>query len=313
MFKNKKWLAAITCIGALTGAFFISPVSAFADEPAVTDTALVAPTTVDADVEAPEVGARLVGELMYISASDSGSGVKSIVVNNKEYSDLTTDELCINVKDYEETDEFLVIFAEDEAGNRSGIYRIKNPFYVGEIEDGAEDKSLSNPYSIEASGKTDAKGTVIEETVNTDSEGVVTKEFYTITAGEKIFYLVVDKQQSQDNVYLLTEAGANDLLNFVNYNGVDVWNGDVPMYELASESIVPLPEITEVTKDGTEPTIEDSSEPPKTNNNSTIIIVVLVCVAGIGIYFFRMKKRKNDISEAGEIDEFDVPDDNDNI
>ncbi len=59
-----------------------------------------------------------------------------------------------------------------------------------------------NPFS------TDGTGTVVDNA--TDKEG---KEFYTITTpDENIFYLVIDKQKTTDNVYFLNAVTEADLL-----------------------------------------------------------------------------------------------------
>ena len=59
-----------------------------------------------------------------------------------------------------------------------------------------------NPFS------TDGTGTVVDNA--TDEEG---KEFYTITTpDENIFYLVIDKQKTTDNVYFLNAVTEADLL-----------------------------------------------------------------------------------------------------
>lgn len=47
----------------------------------------------------------------------------------------------------------------------------------------------------------------------TDQDG---KEFYTITTpDENVFFLVIDKQKSADNVYFLNVVTENDLLPLV--------------------------------------------------------------------------------------------------
>ena len=52
-----------------------------------------------------------------------------------------------------------------------------------------------------------------ENITKTGSEGG--KEFFTIsTKSGKIFYLIIDNEKSQDNVYFLTEASERDLMNF---------------------------------------------------------------------------------------------------
>lgn len=336
--KNIKGaLIALISVGTVIGSFLLPAASAYAAEADVnvtlpSDTVMEEEAglqTEPVDTVAPVVTARLVGEIMYLTATDTDSGVDFIAVNGTAFTNLTDGEMCLNVKDYEQTCEYFVIYARDNAGNRSKISRVKNAYYIGEPESGSEDMSLVNPYSIEKTAATDAKGTVIEDTVNTDEDGVVTKEFYTITADGKTFYLIVDKQQSQDNVFLLTEAGVNDLLNFVNYNGVDVQNGDIPMYELSDASLgdaaaeylaelnapkeTDAPENGEGTsKNGTADksvTTGDTNAPA--GNKSTIVLVIAIAGVGVVVFLVRSKKRKNDIAEAGDIDEFGGSDDYD--
>ena len=62
------------------------------------------------------------------------------------------------------------------------------------------------------------------------------KEFYTIkTKSDKVFYLIVDKDKTDENVYLLTEVGENDLLNFTDTNMVTL-----PQNQAIAESALPL-------------------------------------------------------------------------
>jgi len=257
------------------------------------------------DLELPTIKASLDGELMYITATDEISGVKSITVNNKAFTELGNGTMCVNVKDLESTDEYFQIYSNDVAGNKSKEFKIKNPYYVGTIESGQQDHSLDNPDSIEATDQTEARGTVTED-VTTTKDGEVIKEFYTVDASGKTFYIIVDKSQNSDNVYLLCEAGVNDLLNFVDYNGVDVQNGDVPMYEVPSAKKEVVVEEESETAEET-PAKEEKSE--NTGNSSAMfIIVVLVAGVGVGYYFYKNKKRKEDIEEAEEMDAYDVPD-----
>ena len=257
------------------------------------------------DLEIPTVKAYMDGELMYITAADEISGVKSITVNNKAFTELGNGTMCVNVKDLESTDEYFQIYSNDVAGNKSKEFKVKNPYYVGEIESGQQDQSLDNPDSVEATDPTEARGTVTED-VTTTKDGEVIKEFYTVDASGKTFYIIVDKSQNSDNVYLLTEAGVNDLLNFVDYNGVDVQNGDVPMYEVpSSKREVVVDEDVETTDE--EPVKEEKTE-TKSNSSAMFIIVILIAGVGVGYYFYKNKKRKEDLEEAEEMDAYDVPD-----
>lgn len=248
------------------------------------------------DLERPSVSARLDGEIMYLAATDSVSGVKEITVNGKVFTELKDGQMCIDVKELQCTQEYFSVNAKDHAGNVSKTYKVKNPYYIGEAESGSEDKSLTNPASVEATNPTKARGNVTEYT---DS-----KEFYTITADEKTFYLVIDHSMSQENVYLLTEVGCNDLLNFVDYNGVDVENGEIPLYELGE---------TIDTDVGS--TVEESGgeeQEGKTDSSVFVIVLALIAVGG-GYYFIKVKKKKEALDEAEEMDAFTTPDDEEEL
>ena len=251
------------------------------------------------DLERPTIDARLDGEIMYLTAADEISGVAKISVNGKDYTELKDNQMCTNIKDYEQTDEYIEISATDNAGNVSKGFKIKNPYFVGEVQSGQEDKSLDNPDSVEPTDPTKARGTVTDDFVTNE------REFFTVDASGKTFYLIVDRSQSTENVYLLTEAGCNDLLNFTDYNGVDVQNGDVPMYEIPSRGI----EEKKVTPDVTDETEEEPTEEPKetqkTGSSSWLVIILIAAVFGGGYYFLKVRKNKEDLMDAGEMDEFD--------
>lgn len=257
------------------------------------------------DLEQPTIKATVEGEVLYLEATDQISGVKDISVNGKAFTELTEGKMCVNIKDLESTDQYISIHSDDNAGNASKEYKIKNPYFVGEIESGQEDKSLDNPDSVEATDPTKARGTVTDDYV---TQG---REFFTVDASGKTFYLIVDRTQNQENVYLLTEAGVNDLLNFTDYNGVDVQNGDIPMYEIPSSGGIKVEKSAElVDQEATEEEEETSTEEkPKGNSATMFIIVVIIAGVGVGYYFLKNKKRRDDLAEAEEMDAFDTPDD----
>jgi len=100
-------------------------------------------------------------------------------------------------------------------------------------------------------------------------------------------------------VFDVDEIG-HDLLNFVDYNGVDVENGNIPLYELKGTGNVILePEAEEIESEKTE----------SKTDSSVFIIVVIAALVIAGYYLLKMKKQKKEIDEAEEIEAFDVPDD----
>jgi len=113
------------------------------------------------------------------------------------------------------------------------------------------------------------------------------------TASDKIFYLVIDYDKGSDNVYLLTEVGENDLLNFieVDANGNPAGNGTPP---------------------GNNGNGQQNPAQPETpsKNDTTGLIVLVIAVVGIGgaaFYFFK-NKGKNKPLKAADFD-FDDEDD----
>ena len=119
------------------------------------------------------------------------------------------------------------------------------------------------------------------------------KEFYTIkTKSDKVFYLIVDKDKTDENVYLLTEVGENDLLNFTDTNMVTL-----PQNQAIAESALPLE--TEKITETPEPEVtiipEEKEEPEKKSNNSGTILLMLLVLAGVcgAYYYWKFMKGRN--------------------
>ncbi len=134
-------------------------------------------------------------------------------------------------------------------------------------------------------------GSVIE---NTESGG---KEFFTITtAGENVFYLVVDRERETDNVFFLKPVTEADLFGLAG-------TPERP----AAEAPAPAP---------AEP-VAEAAPAPKSGNGAGMLVMVLVIVivgGGAGYYFkiYRPKQQQADIGEeyeAGAEYEADIPDD----
>lgn len=313
----------------------------------------------------PEISAYLKGEVLQIKVSDDLSGVKELCINGKSYTKLKDNGIGINVKELESSNAYITVYAQDNAGNKSSTYKIKNPYYVGEKENGESDQSKNNPQSTEETKPTQATGTlkqedtkpqeeetqqtpqqqtppqaepeedeesqededtqeveqedeetegneeeavtvapVVPESVvsNNDSGSEEGKEFYTIeTKNGKIFYLVVDKNQMSDNVYLLTEVGENDLLNFVNYDGNAVDNGQVELYSIKEEGAAEEVTAEEVVQEKKE---EDKKAAKKQSPFGIMAIVLLV---GMGAHYIKHKKNGYP-EEAGDVDEYELED-----
>lgn len=128
----------------------------------------------------------------------------------------------------------------------------------------------------------DGTGTVVDNA--TDEDG---KEFYTITApDESVFYLVIDRQKTSENVYFLNAVTTDDLLPLAE-------QGEEPAEEVTPE---PEPEPTEPVEEVTEPEPEPEPEPEKPDSGllSLLLIGAVVLIGGGIGYYFKIYKPKHE-------------------
>lgn len=143
-------------------------------------------------------------------------------------------------------------------------------------------ETAPSPAETEAEPETqnpftpDGTGTVVDNA--TDEDG---KEFYTITtADESVFYLVIDKQKTSENVYFLNTVTTDDLLPLAE-------QGKEPPKEVTPE---PEPKPTEPVEEVPEP------EPEKKDNALlSLLLIGALVLAGGGIgYYFKIYKPKHE-------------------
>ena len=129
----------------------------------------------------------------------------------------------------------------------------------------------------------DGTGTVVDNT--TDEEG---KEFFTImTPSENVFYLVIDRQRSTENVYFLNAVTEADLMALAEIT--------------AKPEPVPTPEPTDPEP---APEEEQPEQPAKKSNTGLLVIVLLLAGAGGGAaYYFKVLRPKRQGQPEEELDE----------
>lgn len=148
----------------------------------------------------------------------------------------------------------------------------------------AEEPATPKPFTPEGTG------TVVDNA--TDEDG---KEFFTITTpSENVFYLVIDRQRTDNNVYFLNAVTENDLL------------------ALAEESPEPeVPEPTVQPEPDPEPTPEPEPEKDTGGNMGSLLIVLLVLLVGGGVgYYVKVYRPKHEAADMDE-DDYDYEDEAD--
>lgn len=306
------------------------------------------------DFTKPTLNASVSDGLLSIQAHDTESDIKSIYVNGYEFTELTNGTLNIRLQQFDAGYQYFTISAMDQAGNKSEVYKTANPYYTDPKTGNGNETNPAKllPVSAQATGPSTATAQVTEHT-KTDGEGNTIsgnslaeqkkkamaeaaaaekseqeknsggdekretgKEFYTIqTASEKVFYLVIDRDGEDENVYFLTEVTENDLLNVTADN-----SETLPKNSAALESAIPVTESALPNNNGEQESEVPEGEPEETNEEGTeetnlelkkenpmkayvILGIMAVAIIGAGYYLKVVRKKKEDFLDEDDEDE----------
>lgn len=147
----------------------------------------------------------------------------------------------------------------------------------------------------------DGTGTVIDNVTNEDG-----KEFFTITTPSKhVFYLIIDRQKSTENVYFLDAVTDKDLLALAKSDNEDVSGS-------SSSNTVSTPEASSAPTIST-PTVSSNSQPEKQNSSAGIaaVAVLAAVLVGAAIWFFKFRKPGKKDKNRPDPDDYDYADDGD--
>lgn len=142
----------------------------------------------------------------------------------------------------------------------------------------------------------DGNATLVDQT--NDKDG---KEFYTFTspAGNQ-FFLIIDKQRSDNNVYFLDSVTEKDLISLAKKDKENPLITEAP----EPENKQPEPEIKEE-KPEEKPVEEETSE--KKQSNAGMVLILLLVTVGVGIvaYYFKILKPKQELDAADDFEEIE--------
>ena len=143
----------------------------------------------------------------------------------------------------------------------------------------------------------DGTGTVVDNA--TDEDG---KEFFTITTpSENIFYLVIDRQRDENNVYFLNAVTESDLLALAEPDPAPpVTETDTPQ---------PTPEPDTVEPEEPEP---DTAKAASSGLTNILVIVAILLVGGAAAYYFKIYRPQHE-APAEEDDEYDYGEGEDDL
>lgn len=155
-----------------------------------------------------------------------------------------------------------------------------------------------NPMTEKEENPLTPDGNAILVDQASDKDG---KEFYTFTspAGNQ-FFLIIDKQRSDNNVYFLDYVTEKDLISLAKKDKENPLITETP----EPETKQPEPEIKEE-KPEEKPVEEEKSE--KKQNNTGMVLILLLVTVGVGIaaYYFKILKPKQELDAADDFEEIE--------
>lgn len=227
----------------------------------------------------------LAGDTLHITVTDDSGESQTLELNLSEYA--------------KSGDEYVTVQATDSEGRTSNSIQFKNPYYVAK----SDDISIISPDDGEGESAVpdgnnaftpDGTGTVLDNA--TDGDG---KEFFTVeTADGNVFYLIVDRERTSDNVYLLDAVKESDLVSLATPDDDGV-------------SAIETPAPSEPTEP-TEPTPTPELEPEKQGGNMGTIVFVVIAIAvigGVGYYVKILRPKQLAANDSYDEPEDDFDDD----
>lgn len=142
----------------------------------------------------------------------------------------------------------------------------------------------------------DGNATLVDQA--SDKDG---KEFYTFTspAGNQ-FFLIIDKQRSDNNVYFLDYVTEKDLISLAKKDKENPLITETP----EPENKQPEPEIKEE-KPEEKPVEEETSEKKQSNAGMVLILLLVTVGVGIAAYYFKILKPKQELDAADDFEEIE--------
>ncbi len=272
--RLKKLLRILACMCCICA--FLMPLKVFASGGEEKET-----LTVDA--------VWLQGEMLKIDVTNLETG-------NKQ-------NLELRLKDYTDDSEYVSIQAVDLDGNKSNIVQIKNPYYKTPVK--PEESPVVEVPTIkktESAIPTGNSSTAVPFTPNGDGTVMDNatekngKEFFTIkTPNDNVFHLIIDRQRTGENVYLLNAVTEEDLLA-LSQKGNGKTMSAIPT--ATTKPIEPQPQ-EETNKTNTDK--QEQKPNTATNGSSSYLIIgIAVLVVGAVGYYFKIYRPR---TQANEVDE----------
>jgi hypothetical protein len=271
------------------------------------------------DAAPPKLSVSLSGDILMVTAEDEGSGVAAVYIDGHRVDELIDGTATVGLKDYAGTAAKVAIYAVDGAGNRSETVEIDNPYQGTSAQEGGTAETgegwmqaAPSPESMDGAGAVsggavqgavtgtpaaftpEGTGSVLDTA--TDRDG---KEFYTITTeAGNIFYLIIDRQRTDNGVYFLNAVTEDDLVALA--EAADEGEGIFGGSGTAQKPQDPVAEA--------EPAPEPENEPePEKNGGASAgtitFVLIAVAIFGAAAYYVKVVRPKRQTGDDDGNDE----------
>ncbi len=145
---------------------------------------------------------------------------------------------------------------------------------------------------------TEGTGHVVDNI--TDSDNL---QFISVTAKDgSVFFVVIDKQNTNDNVYFLNKVDISDL---------EALAKDNTLTSSSAAAVTPAPSASATPEPGEQEKADAEQKQTKAPVSSTMLILILAAIAAavIGGYYVKVVIPKKKLEQADDLEDFDFEDD----
>ena len=255
-------------------------------------------TAYAAEVDNPRVQAAISGEVLRVEAQNGFYAVEAIFVNGTRFNFRVDSVLQVDLLAFDDS-EVITVYAIDFAGNRSNTVTVNNPHYIGNVQAPPTQTQgipvtpqQSNPFTP------DGQASVLDNATNDDE-----KEFFTFqTPAGNVFFLVVDRQRGNDNVYFLNAVTEQNLIALAEQSGNQISGTGTDGIPVGTAPQMPDEPETDSAENNN--ATADTSESESGGNNGTIIfLIIAMAIAGGAGYYFKIVRPKQQAQDDDYADE----------
>jgi len=172
----------------------------------------------------------------------------------------------------------------------AGVFLFPMTAYAEDNVDETASESGIPPYDGPSHISPDGTATVIDN-VFIEGNGL---EFFTFsTEAGNVFYLVIDRMRTRDNVYFLNAVTEWDLLPLAEKGGAAPGG--------STSGIPSAPSSPGAAEPSETPELPEKSPPNGSSNNNTLIFMLIgVAAVGIAAYYFKIIRPKKQLRDEDE-------------